>query len=116
MNRKMFPWRGIIIIAGFSFVLFLVAFVGVRNSRSAMEAESRARQAEIVVMEREVAALRSELARVGTDGYVENEARARYDYVRNGEIRFEFADPKKLGNYTDAEWEIVMDAGLYEIY
>ena len=50
MNRKMFPWRGIIIIAGFSFVLFLVAFVGVRNSRNAMEAESRARQAEIVVL------------------------------------------------------------------
>ena len=116
MNGKMFPWRGIIIIAGFFFVLFLVALVGVLNSRSAMEAEYAQRQAQIVVKEREVAALRGELARVGTDGYVENEARTRYDYGRSGEIRFEFSDPQKLGNYTEAEWDIVMDAGLYAIY
>lgn len=116
MKDRMFPWRGIIIIAGFFFVLFLVAYIGVLNSRNAMEAQYAERQAEIVVKEREVAALRSELARVGTDGYVENEARTRYDYVRNGEIRFEFADPEKLGNYTEAEWDIIMDAGLYDTY
>lgn len=116
MKGKVLPWKGMIIIAGFFLVVFVVLLVGVMNSRNAMEAEYAVRQAEIVVKEREVAALRTELERVGTDGYVENEARTRYDYVRNGEIRFEFADPDKLGNYTDEEWAIIVDAGLYTTY
>lgn len=116
MKGKVIPWKGVIVVAGFFLVVFLVLLVGVTNSRNAMEAEYAERQATIVVMEREVAALRSELERVGTDGYVENEARTRYGYVRNGEIRFEFADPDKLGNYTEEEWAIIMDAGLYTTY
>ena len=89
---------------------------GVLTSRSAMEAQYAQQQQHIVAMEQEVAALENELARVGTDGYVENEARGRYDYVREGELRFEFSDPDKLDNYTEAEWEIIMDEGLYPTY
>ena len=53
---------------------------------------------------------------MGTDGYVENEARERYDYVREGEVRFVFSDPEKLTYYTEDEWEIIMDEELYPTY
>ena len=116
MRGKVMTWRGIMIIAGAFAVVFAVAFIGVMSSRSAMNEQLAQQQQRIVAMEQQVAELRNELSRVGTDGYVENEARTRYDYVRNGEIRFEFSDPQMLSYYTQSEWEIIMDEGLYTTY
>lgn len=116
MRGKVMTWRGMLFFAGAFLLVFVVALSGVLASRRAMEEQYQQQQQRIVVMEQEVAALRSELDRVGTDGYVENEARTRYDYVRNGEIRFEFSDPGMLSNYTESEWEIIMDEGLYTTY
>ena len=109
MRGKVMTWRGILIIAGAFAVVFAVAIIGVMSSRSAMNEQLAQQQQRIVAMEQQVAELRNELSRVGTDGYVENEARTRYDYVRNGEIRFEFSDPQMLSYYTQSEWEIIMD-------
>ena len=116
MGGKVITWKGMIFIAGAFFVVFLVLLSSVLASGKAMEEQYAQQQQHIVVMEQDVAALRNELARVGTDGYVENEARTRYDYVRMGEIRFEFSDPDKLDNYTETEWNIIMDEGLYTGY
>ena len=116
MRGKFITWRGMIFIAGTFLVIFAVLLSGVLISRRGMEAQYAQQQAVIVVMEQEVAALRNELARVGSDGYVEIEARTRYDYVRNGEIRFEFSDPALLDNYTMQEWEVIMDEQLYPTY
>ena len=116
MRGKFITWRGMIFIAGAFLLLFAVTLSSVLVSRGAMEEQYAQQQQAIVVMEQEVAALRSELSRVGTDGYVENEARTRYDYVRNGEIRFEFSDPAMLDNYTTQEWDIIMDEQLYTTY
>lgn len=116
MRGKVMTWRGMFVFAGVFLLIFAVAFSGVMASRRAMEEQYAQRQQGIVVMEQEVAALRSELERVGTDGYVENEARTRYDYVRSGEIRFEFSDPGMLSNYTESEWDVIMDEGLYTTY
>ncbi|MBQ2954190.1 MAG: septum formation initiator family protein [Clostridia bacterium] len=116
MRGKVLTWRGMLIIAGAFAAVFFVALFGVISSRHAMEAQYLQQQQTIVEMERQVAELRNELDRVGTDGYVENEARTRYDYVRNGEIRFEFSDPETLSYYTKAEWEIIMDEELYTTY
>lgn len=116
MRGKVMTWRGMLMIAGAFFLVFVVALCGVLSSRSAMEAQYAQQQQGIVLMEQDVAALRSELERVGTDGYVENEARTRYDYVRSGEIRFEFSDPEMLSHYTEEEMEIIMDEELYTTY
>lgn len=116
MRGKFITWRGMIFIAGTFLVIFAVLLSGVLISRRGMEAQYAQQQEVIVVMEQEVAALRNELARVGSDGYVEIEARKRYDYVRNGEIRFEFSDPALLDNYTMQEWEVIMDEQLYPTY
>ena len=40
--------------------------------------------------------LESELELVGTDQYIENQARTKYAYVRPDEIRFEITNPEAL--------------------
>ena len=116
MGHKTITWRGMIFISVAMLLLFAVAMVRETNHRNAMEAQYDQRQQGIVQQEQQLASLRNELARVGTDGYVENEARERYDYVREGEVRFVFSAPEKLTYYTEDEWEIIMDEELYPTY
>ena len=49
---------------------------------------------------------------MGTDSYVENEAREKYGYIQEGEICFEFTNPEVLNNYTREEWQIIVDERL----
>ncbi len=116
MREKVITWRSLIIITAAFLVIFAIAMYGILSSRAAMEAQYAQQQENIVQMEQVVAALKSELRRVGTDDYVENEAREHYDYVRSGEILFSFANPALLENYTEAEWQIVLEEGLYPSY
>ena len=113
MGRRVISWKGMAVITAAILLFFGCILYGILSSRSAMEAQARSRQEQIVVMEQSVAGLKAELARVGTDGYVENEAREKYDYVKTGEMRFEFKDPGKLQNYTEDEWQIILDEDLY---
>ncbi len=116
MRGKVITWRGMIVIAGVFLLAFLVGLAWVYIARRPMEEQSALRQDTIVRLEQEVAELRTELERVGTDGYVEIQARTNFDYVRNGEIRFEFSDPDRLSYYTEEEWDIIMEEELYDAY
>ena len=113
MDRKIISWRGMAVIVLAFLVVFGIALYGVLSSRRAMQQQFREQQGQIVDMELNVSELKNELARVGTEGYVENEAREKYDYIKSGELRFEFADPQKLQNYTEDEWQIIVDENLY---
>ncbi len=113
MDRKVISWRGMAVITMAFLVVFGIALFGVLSSRHAMQQQFQQQQSQIVDMELNVSELKSELARVGTDGYVENEAREKYDYIKSGEMRFEFSDPQKLQNYTEDEWQIIVDENLY---
>lgn len=113
MDRKVISWRGMAIIAIVFFAVFGAAMYGILTSRHAMQEQYALQHQQIVSMELDVSELKSELARVGTDGYVENEAREKYDYIKDGEMRFEFSDPQKLQNYTAEEWQVILDEKLY---
>jgi len=113
MDRKVISWRGMAVFAAILVAIFGVTMYGVLRSRHAMQEQYALQHQQIVSMELDVSELKNELARVGTDGYVENEAREKYDYVKAGEMRFEFSDPQKLQNYTAAEWQVILDEKLY---
>ena len=40
---------------------------------------------------------------------MENEAREKYDFIRQGEIIFAFDNPELLRGYTEEEYQIIMD-------
>ena len=113
MGRRVITWRGMIVISAVFLLVFAIAMYGILSSRRSMEQQYARQQAEIVEMEKAVSELKNELARVGTDSYVENEARERYDYVMSGEMLFAFSDPSKLENYTEEEWRIILEEGIY---
>ncbi len=45
--------------------------------------------------------LQSELSIVGTDAYIENQARTRYGYLKPGELRFVITNPEALYSNGD---------------
>lgn len=113
MDRKVISWRGMAFICGALLLAFLVATIGIQSSRANLLSQRAANQGQNVSMEMTLSELKSELARVGSDGYVENEAREKHDYIKDGEMRFEFTNPQKLQNYTAEEWAIIVEEDLY---
>ena len=113
MERKVMGWRMLATIVAVFLLLFGVAMVSILSTRQADEAKYAQQQAQIVSLEKGLSSLKNDLARVGSDGYVENEARVKYDYIKNGEYRFEFSDPKRLEYYTEEELQVILDEQLY---
>ena len=54
--------------------------------------------------------LDEQIARVGTNSYVESRARQDYQYIKPGELRFEFVNPEELYAYTEEEARIRQEA------
>ena len=80
-DRRYISWRGMALGAALLLILFFTALFWVR----------------------------SELARVGSEGYVENAAREEYGFIKQGEIVFAFENPDALKGYTEEEYQIIMD-------
>lgn len=66
-------------------------------------------QVELTSLENEALELRKAIDNVGSDSYVEHIARSTLDYMMPGEMRFEVRNSEMLGNYTEAEVQIIND-------
>lgn len=108
-DRRYISWRGMALGTALLLTLFFAALYWVRMDTKRLEAEAEALQLKVSVMEMDYAALQLELARVGSDGYVENAARENYGFIKDGEILFAFENPDVLKGYTEEEYQIIMD-------
>ena len=90
-------------------ILFFVALHWVRADIAQLQAQDTTLQYKVNLMEMDYADLQLELQRVGSEGYVENEARENYGFIRSGEIIFAFENPELLKGYTEEEYQIIMD-------
>ena len=108
-DRRYISWKGMALGAVLLVILFCVSLYWVRADIRKLQAKDTTLQLKANVMEMEYADLQLELARVGSDGYVENEARENYGFIRDGEIIFAFEDPELLKGYTEEEYQIIMD-------
>ncbi len=108
-DRRYISWKGMALISVLLVILFCVSLHWVRADISRLEAQDTTLQLKVNVMEMNYADLQLELQRVGSEGYVENEARENYGFIRNGEIVFAFEDPDMLRGYTEEEYQIIMD-------
>lgn len=108
-DRRYLSWRlmalaGVLLAAG-----FCAAMIWVKQDIKALEAQDATLQLRVNLMDMEYADLALELQRVGSEGYVENEARENYGFIRQGEIIFAFEDPDVLKGYTEEEYRIIME-------
>ena len=108
-DRRYISWRGMALLSMLVVVLFCVSLHWVRQDIARLEAQDATLQLKVNVMEMDYADLQLELQRVGSEGYVENEAREHYGFIRSGEIVFAFEDPEKLKGYTEEEYQTIMD-------
>ena len=108
-DRRYISWRGMALGAVLLVILFGVSLYWVRADIARLQAQDTTLQLKVNVMELDNAELQLELQRVGSDGYVENEARENYGFIRSGEIIFAFEDPELLKGYTEEEYQIIMD-------
>jgi len=108
-DRRYISWRGMALGAAVLLILFFAALYWVRGDIKRLQAQDAALQLKVNVMEMDYASLQLELARVGSEGYVENAARENYGFIKDGEILFAFEDPDALKGYTEEEYQIIMD-------
>ena len=108
-DRRYISWRGMALAFVLLVILFCAALYWVRADIARHRAQDTTLQLKVNVMEMNYADLQLQLQRVGSEGYVENEARENYGYIRNGEIVFKFEDPELLKGYTEEEYQIIMD-------
>ena len=108
-DRRYISWKGMALGGVVLVALFCVALHWVRASISDLRTKDTTLQYSVNVMEMEYADLLLQLQRVGSEGYVENEARETYGFIRQGEIIFAFENPELLKGYTAEEYQIIMD-------
>lgn len=108
-DRQYISWRGMALGSGLLVIVFFFALHWVRADVNKLHAQETTLQYTVNVMEMDYADLLLQLQRVGSEGYVENEAREKYKYIRDGEIIFAFENPELLKGYTEEEYQIIMD-------
>lgn len=108
-DRRYISWTGMSLGAVLLLILFGVSMHWVRNDIKKLEAQDTTLQLQVSLKEMDYADLQLELARVGSEGYVENAAREEYGFIKKGEIVFAFEDPDALKGYTEEEYQIIMD-------
>ena len=108
-DGRYISWRSMVLGIVVLLLLFCTALYWIQNDIGHLQAEDAALQLKVNMVEADYEALQLELSRVGSDGYVENIAREDFGFIKDGEILFAFDDPKKLKNYTEEEYQIIMD-------
>ena len=108
-DRHYISWKGMALASLLLTALFCVSLYWVKADIARLQAQDATLQLKVNVMEMNYADLQLELQRVGSEGYVENEARENYGFIRSGEIVFAFEDPELLRGYTEEEYQIIMD-------
>lgn len=89
---------GIVLVTVLFIIVAVFTVINSSLDRELSLLRETAREGERLVAgkERQVAALKSELALAGTDEFIANEARTRYGYLSEGEIRFVITNPEVL--------------------
>ncbi len=108
-DRRYISWRGMALAATLLVVLFGASMHMLRKDMSRLQTQDTTLQYQVSILEMDYADLQLELQRVGSEGYVENEARENYGFIRDGEIVFAFENPDLLKGYTEEEYQIIMD-------
>ena len=108
-DRRYLSWKLMIILAVLMLILFSAAMIWVNKDIQVLQSTAEDKRQEAMNKSAELEELNLELLRMGTEGYVENEAREKLDFIREGEIVFAFENPDALKGYTLEEYQIIMD-------
>lgn len=112
-DRKIIRWPVLALAA----VVLLIGFFFLMGQTQGEIDRLLAQEAELVAQRDKLddvyAELKAQLRLVGSDGFVETEARKNYEFINQGEVCFEFTNADLLDNYTEEEVQIIMEEKRY---
>ncbi|MDO4483897.1 MAG: septum formation initiator family protein [Clostridia bacterium] len=95
---------GKLILVCIVMLLFAVWVIGSINSATrSLEEEKNALTIQANDLKNEQAELELQISQVGNEKYIEAKAREDYQFLKEGELRFEFVNPQALYEYTEEE-------------
>ena len=105
MNKTV-SWFRIVLLGLAVMAVFLWVNQAISRRTGEMEEMETELRVELSELQEDTSRLRSSIAQVGTENYIENEARSRYGFIKTGELRYAFTNPEALDDLTDAEYAI----------
>ena len=101
-------WGKLIFLCVVLLVAFFIGQNKIQQRIAELSREEVALRIELSNLREEEAEINRQISMVGTDVYVINVARSdEYNYLKPGELRFEFVNPQALADYTAAERQIL---------
>ena len=86
--------------------VFLLAWHLLGQHTRALRTEEEQLQVTLSQLQDEAGSLSAQLKVVGTESYVETQARQQYGFLKEGELRFTFDHPEYLEALTNEEYTI----------
>ena len=103
-------WGKFVLCCALALTLFLVWNGRLKEERQRLLEEETTLRTNLADVTAQGNSLDEQIARVGTNSYVESRARQDYQYIKPGELRFEFVNPEELYAYTEEEARIRQEA------
>ena len=95
----------VIVLAG----VFIAGMVINQRQRTRLAEQEATLQMALSRREEQQLSLQQKIDNIGSKSYIETRARADYAYLKPGELRFEVVNSDQLDNYTDEEWQVILD-------
>ena len=108
MEKRM-NWQGFAVLAALILTAFIAGTILIRGQLEKEKEKSTALQLALNQAYEVNTQLVSRLKLVDTAGYIENSARKDLNYIKPGELRFQFENPEALYAYSPQELEILME-------
>ncbi len=108
-NRDYISWPTMAVLALLIVGGFVWLMAGTSRRLDELHQVDTSLLGEVQIMTQEYDDLKRQLARVGSDGYVENAARDELQMIKRGEIIFSFPSIKLLEGYTPEEYQIYVE-------
>ena len=112
-SRHYFSWPVMAVLLVLVLTVFCTVLHQMHGRTRQLETQAESMRLLNADKKAELDKLELTLQRVDSDGYVENVARKDHDFIRKGEIRFQFDNPDMLEGYTIEEYQFIMDEMRY---
>lgn len=105
--RKQMSWLRLVLLCVLLVIAYSLGQDRIEQREKQLAAQETELRIDMAALQADARELERQINVVGTDVYVIGEARANYDYVRKGEMRFAFLNPGELARYSEEEARIL---------
>ena len=99
-------WSRFIGVVVLMLAVFLLVWHVMDQKTQSLRSEEEGLQVALGQLQDEASSLSDELKAVGSESYVETQARLQYGFLKEGELRFSFDHPEYLETLTNEEYLI----------